>query len=130
MAPGSSLPDDHDASVLALVTRLLALEYERGKLTAQLEFHLRVRTVAAEHTVEAQAAPAERPGPRPPRQRGELEQEIIADLAKCGALPARQIALHVEANKESVRQTMMRLVREAKVLKDGRLYRLPPPASE
>lgn len=133
MAHDSSLPDNHEDTVLELVTRLLALEYERGKLMAQLEFHLRVRNVAARHKKDR---PPGRPprttlsvAPIPSRKPGQLEQEIIADLAKCGSLSTREIAHNVQANPESVRQTMLRLVRLAQVVRDGatKKYRLPKP---
>lgn len=123
MAHDSSLPDNHEDTVLELVTRLFALEYERGKLMAQLEFHLRVRNVAAKHK-NVQAEPRRPISPLPARKSGQLEQEIIADLAKCGALTARQIAHNVQANSESVRQTMQRLVKRAQVVREGKTYHL------
>lgn len=140
MAPPSSLPDRHEEDILELINRLFALEYERGKLTAQLEFHLRVRTTLREHpqeplhvvTTNGDGEPEEpekrrpgRPRGRVKRKPGELQDAIIEDLAKCGALSAREIAHHVEANQESVRQTISRLIAQAKVERASkRKYRL------
>ena len=130
MAPPSSLPDSHGDDVLELITRLLTLEYERGKLTAQREFHLKVRSVAIRHVEEATPEPEkpEKPEKRESRRQrkpGQLEDEIIEDLAKCGALTTREIAHHVEANQESVRQTISRLIKQARVVREGtRKYRL------
>lgn len=127
MAPPSSLPDSHGDDVLDLIARLMAIEFERGKLMAQLEFHLQVRTMAVAHAeedrVEEQAKPRKKPG-RPEgsvkRKPGELQREIIEDLSKCGALDTRHIAHHVSASEESVRQTLRKLIDQAKVERAGR----------
>lgn len=107
--------DAHGEDVMALVRELGELEFRRGLLHAQIDWHLRLRHVAAQAeasrpaVVELELVPPTKASPsRTPR--GRLQAGILAYLAEHPSSTARQVAVGIAGNTETTRQALARLV--------------------
>lgn len=110
----------------ALIDKLLAIEYERGRLRELLTLHLRLRD-ASEAPAPLKPAPAPIPFTPPTngrrRRHGELQMAILAALREAPA-KAPDLARTLHANGEAVRQTLYRLARAGTLTQTGRLFAL------
>lgn len=108
--------DAHGDDVMALVRELGEIEFRRGALHAQIDWHLRLRHVAAQAEASRPAVveleivrPAAKPStPRTPR--GRLQAGILSYLAEHPSSTARQVAVGIAGNTETTRQALARLV--------------------
>lgn len=98
----------HEDDLVALVDQLAKLEYERGRIRAQLEFHLRLREVAHTHGPVAVVRPAT-------IGRGQLQRRIVEELEHTDLLSNVELTHRLGANSESVRQSLTRLVQQGLV---------------
>lgn len=105
---------------MALVRELSELEFRRGVLHAQIDWHLRLRQVAAQAEASRPAVvelelvrPHKTPTPRTPR--GRRQAAILAYLAEHPARTARQVAEGIKSHVETTRQALVRLVQAGTV---------------
>lgn len=115
------MTDAHGEDVMALVRELSELEFRRGVLHAQIDWHLRLRQVAAQAEAVA-APPVELELVRSAQAlttahgRGQLRAAILAYLAAHpdGRTP-RQVAEGIRGHYETTRQALMRLAQTGRV---------------
>lgn len=115
------MTDAHGEDVMALVKELSELEFRRGVLHAQIDWHLRLRQVAAQAeaarptVVDLELVRHKTPTPRTPR--GRLQAGILAYLAEHSSSTARQVAAGINGNVETTRQALARLVQLGTVIR-------------
>lgn len=105
----------HDQDIRSLIDKLLTLEYERGRLTAQLDFHLRLRDVHA-------AVPT-RNVPAPNSKKGTTTTILAALTSK--PMTARQLSEHLGRDYEATRQAVAKLVKRDVLVRTGHTYSVP-----
>lgn len=104
----------HEDDVSALVEQLVKQAYELGRVRGQLEFHLRLHHAQVDGSDDDEAPPTaiQRRRGIP---KGALQRAIIEELAKCDNLTNVELALRLGANSESVRQSVVRLIKAGQV---------------
>ena len=114
--------DQHATDLISLVHELADLEFRRGILHARIEWHLRLRDVAAE---AVPVPPVEKPRlvPKPPKRiHGGLMAAILAHLAMHPGSTCVQMAPALSTTPENVRQSLITLVKRKQVAKQGSHY--------
>jgi hypothetical protein len=118
------MSDQHTEDVLALVRELSDLEFRRGQLHARLEWHFRLRELAAqaEPVTDAKTLRMVRAATAngPKRAGRDLQRRILAYLAETPrAASPRQVSEALGTEYESTRQALVRLKQAGTVTRNA-----------